>query len=207
MIRDVKVTSLRDVSWDNFQPNFFMIFQPGTLKDLPTTYLTSFYLAPGHDQQIVELARAFPAATLLQVEALLEQLRSILAQVTLAVEYVLLFVLAAGMTVLFSGLQATLDERIRQGALLRALGAERRLLVKARRIEFGLLGAASGLLAALGTELISWVLYRFAFHLQWSPHPWLLVLPLIGALLIGGAGIFGTRRALNASPLTVLREG
>lgn len=207
MIRDVKVTSLRDVSWDNFQPNFFMIFQPGTLKDLPTTYLTSFYLAPGHDQQIVELARAFPASTLLQVEALLEQLRSILAQVTLAVEYVLLFVLAAGMTVLFSGLQATLDERIRQGALLRALGAERRLLVKARRIEFGLLGAASGLLAALGTELISWVLYRFAFHLQWSPHPWLLVLPLIGALLIGGAGIFGTRRALNASPLTVLREG
>jgi putative ABC transport system permease protein len=207
MIRDVKVTSLRDVSWDNFQPNFFMIFQPGTLKDLPTTSLTSFYLAPGHDQQIVELARAFPASTLLQVEALLEQLRSILAQVTLAVEYVLLFVLAAGMTVLFSGLQATLDERIRQGALLRALGAERRLLVKARRIEFGLLGAASGLLAALGTELISWVLYRFAFHLQWSPHPWLLILPLIGALLIGGAGIFGTRRALNASPLTVLREG
>lgn len=207
MIRDVKVTSLRDVSWDNFQPNFFMIFQPGTLQDLPTTYLTSFYLAPGHDQQIVELARAFPAATLLQVEALLEQLRSILAQVTLAVEYVLLFVLAAGMTVLFSGLQATLDERIRQGALLRALGAQRRLLIKARRIEFGLLGAASGLLAALGTELISWVLYRFAFHLQWSPHPWLLVLPVIGALLIGGAGIFGTRRALNASPLTVLREG
>lgn len=207
MIRDVKVTSLRDVSWDNFQPNFFMILQPGTLKDLPTTYLTSFYLAPGHDQQIVELARAFPAATLLQVEALLAQIRSILAQVTIAVEYVLLFVLAAGMTVLFSGLQATLDERIRQGALLRALGAERRLLVKARRIEFGLLGAASGVLAALGTELISGVLYRYAFHLQWSPHPWLLVLPVVGALLIGGAGIFGTRRALNASPLTVLREG
>ncbi len=92
----------------------------------------------------------FPAVTILQVEALLEQLRSILAQVTLAVEYVLLLVLAAGMAVLFSGLQATLDERIRQGALLRALGAERKLLVKARRIEFGLLGAVSGLLAALG---------------------------------------------------------
>jgi putative ABC transport system permease protein len=116
-------------------------------------------------------------------------------------------VLAAGMAVLFSGLQATLDERIRQGALLRALGAERRLLVKARRIEFGLLGAASGLLAAIGTELISAVLYHFAFNLHWSPHPWLLVLPVIGALLIGGAGILGTRRALNASPLAVLREG
>ncbi|WP_323154547.1 ABC transporter permease [Pseudomonas alvandae] len=205
--REAKVTSLREINWDNFQPNFFMIFQPGTLKDLPATYLTSFYLAPGHDQQIVDLSRAFPAVTILQVEALLEQLRSILAQVTLAVEYVLLFVLAAGMAVLFSGLQATLDERIRQGALLRALGAERPLLTKARRIEFGLLGAVSGLLAALGSELVSLVLYRYALDLPWHPHPWLLVLPLVGALLIGGAGVFGTRRALNASPLTVLREG
>lgn len=205
--REAKVTSLREINWDNFQPNFFMIFQPGTLKDLPATYLTSFYLAPGHDQQIVDLSRSFPAVTILQVEALLEQLRSILAQVTLAVEYVLLFVLAAGMAVLFSGLQATLDERIRQGALLRALGAERQLLVRARRIEFGLLGAVSGLLAALGSELVSLVLYRYAFDLPWHPHPWLLVLPLIGAVLIGGAGVFGTRRALNASPLTVLREG
>ncbi|MCE0460181.1 ABC transporter permease [Pseudomonas uvaldensis] len=205
--REAKVTSLREINWDNFQPNFFMIFQPGTLKDLPATYLTSFYLAAGHDQQIVELSRAFPAVTILQVEALLEQLRSILAQVTLAVEYVLLFVLAAGMAVLFSGLQATLDERIRQGALLRALGAGRALLVKARRIEFGLLGAVSGLLAALGSELVSLVLYRYAFDLPWHPHPWLLVLPVVGALLIGAAGVFGTRRALNASPLTVLREG
>lgn len=205
--RQAQVSSLRTVNWDSFQPNFYMIFQPGTLQDLPTTYLTSFYLAPGHDQQVVALSRAFPAATILQVDALLEQLRSILAQVTLAVQYVLLFVLAAGLAVLFAGLQATLDERIRQGALLRALGAGRSLLVKARRIEFGLLGAASGLLAALGTELISLLLYRYAFDLHWSPHPWLLLLPLVGALLVGGAGVFGTRRALNASPLTVLREG
>ena len=204
---EVKVTSLRDINWDTFQPNFFMIFQPGTLKDVPTTYLTSFYLAPGNDQQIVELSRAFPAVTILQVEALLEQLRSILDQVTLAVQYVLLFVLAAGLAVLFSGLQATLDERIRQGALLRALGANRALLTRARRIEFGLLGAVSGVLAALGCELVSFVLYRYAFSLQWYPHPWLLLLPLIGALLVGAAGVFGTRRALNASPLTVLREG
>ncbi|WP_136475375.1 ABC transporter permease [Pseudomonas sp. DG56-2] len=205
--RQAVVSSLRTVNWDSFQPNFYMIFQPGTLQDLPTTYLTSFFLAPGHDQQVVALSRAFPAVTILQVDALLEQLRSILAQVTLAVEYVLLFVLAAGLAVLFAGLQATLDERIRQGALLRALGAGRSLLIKARRIEFGLLGAASGLLAAIGCELITLLLYRYAFDLSWSPHPWLLLLPVIGALLIGGAGVYGTRRALNASPLAVLREG
>lgn len=204
--RQARVSSLRTVHWDSFQPNFYMIFQPGTLQGLPATYLTSFYLAPGHDNDVVALSRAFPAVTILQVDALLGQLRSILAQVTLAVEYVLLFVLAAGLAVLFAGLQATLDERIRQGALLRALGAGRALLVKARRIEFGLLGAASGLLAALGCELITWALYRYAFDLHWAPHPWLLVLPVLGAVLVGGAGVFGTRRALNATPLSVLRE-
>ncbi|HSC84113.1 MAG TPA: FtsX-like permease family protein [Pseudomonas sp.] len=204
--RQARVSSLRKVDWDSFQPNFYMVFQPGTLQDLPTTYLTSFYLPPHSERQLVELSRAFPAVTLLQVEALLEQLRSILAQVTLAVEYVLLFVLAAGLTVLFAGLQATLDERIRQGALLRALGAERRLLLAARRTEFALLGAASGLLAALGCELVSFLLYRFALDLPWQPHPWLLLLPVLGALLIATAGVLGTRRALNSSPLTVLRE-
>lgn len=207
MSRDAVVTSLRDVNWDTFQPNFFIIFQPGTLQDLPTTYMTSFYLPAGNDKQIVELSRTFPAISILGVEALLEQVRSILDQVTLAVQFVLLFVLAAGIAVLFSGLQATLDERIRQGALVRALGAERALLVKARRIEFGLLGAVSGLLAALGCELVTFTLYRYAFNLDWAPHAWLLLLPVIGALLVGGAGVFGTRRALNVSPLTVLRDG
>ncbi|WP_122664608.1 ABC transporter permease [Pseudomonas viridiflava] len=205
--RDAVVTSLRDVNWDTFQPNFFIIFQPGTLQDLPTTYMTSFYLPAGNDKQIVELSRTFPAISILGVEALLAQVRSILDQVTLAVQFVLLFVLAAGIAVLFSGLQATLDERIRQGALVRALGAERALLIKARRIEFGLLGAVSGLLAALGCELVTFALYRYAFNLDWAPHAWLLVLPVIGALLVGGAGVFGTRRALNVSPLTVLRDG
>ncbi|MCG4453397.1 ABC transporter permease [Pseudomonas sp. MMS21-TM103] len=205
--RDARVSNLRQVDWNNFKPNFYMIFEPGTLQDLPVTYLTSFYLPAQQERQLVELSRAFPAVTLLQVEALLAQLRSILAQVTLAIEFVLLFVLAAGLAVLFAGLQATLDERIRQGALLRALGAERKLLVRSRRSEFALLGAISGLLAAIGCELISFLLYRFAFDLAWHAHPWLLLLPPIGALLVGGAGVLGTRRALNVSPLTVLREG
>ncbi|MBD1588501.1 ABC transporter permease [Pseudomonas typographi] len=206
VVRDARVTSLRSIHWDNFQPNFFIIFQPGTLQDLPATYLGSFYLAPGNDARIVALSRAFPATTLLQVDAVLAQLRSILAQVTLAVQFVLLFVLAAGVAVLFAGLQATLDERIRQGALLRALGAARPLLVSARRIEFAVLGAASGGVAALATEAASWALYRFALQLPWAPHPWLLLLPLAGAALVGLAGMLGTHRALAASPLAVLRE-
>lgn len=204
--REAQIRSLRSVKWDNFQPNFFMVFEPGTLTDLPVTYLTSFYLPASQERQLIELARAYPTVTLLPVDALLAQLRSILDQVTLAVEYVLVFVLAAGFVVLFAGLQATLDERLRQGALLRALGAERSLLMRTRRSEFALLGAVSGLLAALGCELISYLLYRLVFDLPWSPHPWLLALPLLGALLVGGAGLLGTSRALNVSPLRLLRE-
>jgi putative ABC transport system permease protein len=205
--RDAQVRSVREVQWDSLQPNFYMLFEPGALQDLPATYLTSFYLPPAQERQLIELARAFPAVTLLQVDVLLAQLRAILAQVTLAVEWVLLFVLAAGFSVLFAGLQSTLDERIRQSALLRALGAQRRLLNQARLREFALLGAASGLIAALGCELISALLYSLVFNISWHPHPWLLSLPLIGALLVAGAGLLGTRRALNVSPLTVLREG
>ncbi|HJE68506.1 MULTISPECIES: ABC transporter permease [Pseudomonas] len=203
---EARVTSLRQVSWDNFQPNFFVIFAPGALQDVPFTYLGSFYLPPGHDRELLALARQFPAVTLLPIDALLDQLRSILRQVSVAVEFVLLFVLAAGIAVLLAGLQATLDERIRQGALLRALGARRELLQRARRTEFILLGGASGLLAALGCEIVSALLYRLAFDLDWQPHPWLLLLPVLGALLVGAAGLLGTRRALTASPLLILRE-
>ncbi|MDO9321752.1 MAG: ABC transporter permease, partial [Pseudomonas sp.] len=205
--RDAQVRSLRELHWDSLQPNFYMVFEPGALQDLPVTYLTSFYLPPQQERQLIELARAFPAVTLLQVDVLLAQLRNILAQVTLAVEWVLLFVLAAGLSVLFAGLQSTLDERTRQSALLRALGAERRLLNQARLREFALLGATSGLIAAIGCELVSALLYNLVFNIDWHPHPWLLLLPLLGAMLVSGAGLLGTRRALNASPLTVLRDG
>lgn len=204
--REARVTSLRTVDWNSFQPNFYMVFEPGTLDDLPATYLTSFHVPDGRERELVQLARDFPAVTLLQVDALIEQIRGIVGQVSMAVEYVLLFVLAAGFSVLFAGLQSTLDERLRQGALLRALGGRRELLQRARLAEFALLGASSGLLAALGCELISAVLYRLVFDLPWAPHPWLLLLPVAGAVLIGGAGLLGTRRALNASPLLVLRE-
>jgi len=204
--REARVSSLREVQWDNFKPNFYLLFEPGSLSGLPVTYMTSFYLPAQQDKALVELSRRFPAVTLIQVDALLSQLRDILAQVSLAVEYVLLFVLAAAIAVLFAGLAATLDERLRQGALLRALGAQRALLLRARRSEFALLGMASGLLAALGCELTSFALYRYAFDLPWQPHPWLLALPALGALLIATLGLVGTRRALSQSPLTVLRE-
>lgn len=201
-----QISSLRSVDWNSMQPNFFVIFDPQQMDNVAHTYMTSFYLPDNAEQQRIDLAKTFPSVSVLQVDAVLRQLRDILAQVTLAIELILLFVLAAGVTVLVAGLQSTLTERVKQGALLRALGASRKLLVQSQRNEFALIGACSGVLAWLGCEISSYILYRFAFNLAWQPHPWLIVLPIIGALLITAVGMLGTRQVLSNSPLQILRN-
>lgn len=204
---EARVSSIREVEWDNFTPNFYMVFSPGSLDGMPATLLTSFYLPTSERDALRQLSRAFPAMTLLEVEPILEQIRSILAQVTLAVEYVLIFVLLAGLTVLFAALQSTLDQRLYQGALLRTLGAQKSLLRRANRLEFSLLGALAGLMAVVASELATWALYRFALDLPWQPHLiyWLLT-PLTAALLIGVAGAWGTRAVVNQSPMRLINR-
>jgi putative ABC transport system permease protein len=205
--RRARVASIRSVQWDSFHPNFYMIFPPGALDGLPATYLTSFHLEPEQKPLLTSLVRAFPAVTVLEMDQVLAQVRTILAQVTAAVELVLLFVLAAGFAVLFAALSASLDERFHEGALLRTLGAGRRQLRAAHFAEFAVLGVLAGVLAAIGTELIAWVLYTRAFELEYSfKWPVWILAPLAGGLLIGLAGYIGTRRVVNQSPLTVLRE-
>ncbi len=201
-----QISSLRTVDWNSMQPNFFVIFNPQQMGSVAHTYMTSFYLPENAEQQRIDLSKRFPSVSILQVDAVLRQLRDILAQVTLAIELILLFVLAAGVTVLIAGLHSTLTERIKQGALIRALGASRKLLVQSQRNEFALIGTCSGLLAWFGCEISSYILYRFAFNLVWQPHPWLVVLPIIGALLITTVGMLGTRQVLSSSPLQILRN-
>ncbi|MCR4347567.1 MAG: hypothetical protein NUV55_10275 [Sulfuricaulis sp.] len=202
-----RVANIRTVQWDSFHPNFYMIFPPGTLDTFPATYLTSFYLGPDQKPQLTSLVRAFPAITVLEMDQVLSQVRTILAQVTAAVELVLLFVLAAGFAVLFAALATSLDERFYEGALLRTLGARRQQLRAAHFAEFSVLGLLAGLLAAIGTELIAYVLYTRAFELEYSfKWPVWLAAPFLGGLLIGLAGYWGTRRVVRQSPLTILRE-
>ncbi|GGD09843.1 ABC transporter permease [Halopseudomonas salina] len=207
-VLDARVLNIREVNWDNFTPNFYIIFSPGSLENMPATLLTSFSLPTEKRAELRDLARAFPAMTLLEVEALLKQIRDILAQVTLAVEYVMVFVLLAGFTVLFAALQSTLDNRLYEGALLRTLGARKALLRQANRLEFALLGSLAGIMAIVAAELITWLLYRFALNLDWSPHYllWVLV-PVTGAVLIGVAGALGTRAVVRESPMRLINRG
>jgi len=203
----VKVASLRTVQWDSFRPNFFMIFPPGVLDPYPATYMTSFYLPPERKGELAQMIRQFPAVTVIDLDRIMEQVRRILEQVTLAVEYVLVFVLLAGFAVLYAALQASLDERLYEGALLRTLGASRGQLRSGHLAEYALLGALSGLLAAGGAELIAFILYREVFHLEYTLQWWLWAgLPLIGAVLIGVAGFIGTRQVVRKSPLVVLNN-
>ena len=199
------ISSLRSVDWNSMQPNFFVIFDPQQMGKVAHTYMTSFYLPAQAEQQRIDLSKTFPSVSILQVDAVLRQLRDILAQVTLAIELILLFVLAAGVSVLIAGLHSTLTERIQQGALIRALGASRKLLVQSQRNEFALIGVCSGVLAWLGCEISSYILYRLVFDLAWQPHLWLISLPLLGAALITTVGMLGTRQVLNSSPLQILR--
>ncbi|MEH6825123.1 MAG: FtsX-like permease family protein [Motiliproteus sp.] len=204
---EVEITSLRSLDWNSMRPNFYVIFPPGGLDGLPANYITSFHLPAERRRELVTLMKQFPTLTLLAVEQLLGNIRSIIAQVTLAVEYVLLFVLAAGLTVLFAALASSLDERMREGALLRTLGARGRLLQRMLGTEFILLGAVAGLAASALVELLRFWLYRQLLQLDYVPHLglWLLC-PLLGALLVGCAGWLGTRKLVTLSPLRVLRN-
>ena len=203
-----EVASLRAVQWDSFRPNFYMVFPPGgVLEELPATYITSFYLAPGDKRLLVEMVREFPAVTVLELDLIMAEVGRIFRQVTLAVEYVLLFVLLAGFAVLFAALQNSLDERLHEGALLRALGASRRQLRAGHLAEYTLLGVIAGLVAAMGTECLAWLLYTEVMHLEYSFgwQVWLAA-PLAGAVLVGAAGYWGTRPVLQRTPLSLLRE-
>ncbi|MDH3527571.1 MAG: ABC transporter permease [Gammaproteobacteria bacterium] len=202
-----RVASIRSVQWDSFRPNFYMVFPPGVIERFAATWMTSFYLPPGDKPMLIELVRNYPAITVLEMDLIIAQVERIFRQVTLVVEYVLLFVLLAGFAVLFAALQASLDERLYEGALLRALGASRRQLRSGHLAEFITLGALAGLVAAIGTECLAWVLYSQVLHFDYSfKWPVWIAAPLVGAVLIGAAGYRGTRPVVERSPVVLLRE-
>jgi putative ABC transport system permease protein len=204
-----RVTSLRSVQWDSFNVNFFMVFPPGgALEGKPATWITSFHL-PGADRGLLtDLVQHFPSVTVLDVDALLARVRGIMEQAVLAVEYVFAFTLAAGFLVFAAAVQATLDERRLEGAVMRTLGGHRRQLALALATEFGILGALAGLLGAVGAVAVGWVVATVVLELPYHPALWL---PLAGAaggaLALALAGSLGARPVLNHPPVASLRSG
>lgn len=204
---DVTVSSLRSLDWESFKPNFFLVFPPGLLEAYPVTYMTSFYLPAEQKSFLNQLLKRHPTATVIEVDTVMAQLRSTLGQVSTAIELVLALVLLAGMLVLIAGVQSTADARLREAALLRALGAGRTHILGAVAIEFLSLGLMAGLLAVLAAESAFWGLQRFVFELDYVPTPSLWLPSLLGAaLLIGAMGVWNCRRVVSVAPARVLRD-
>ena len=201
------VTNLRRVDWDSLQPNFFIIFSPGALEGYPATYMTSFFLSREAKPFLNRLLRAHPTITVFEVDAIIAQVRSIVARVTQAVELVLYLVLAAGALVLIASIQSSRDQRLQEHALLRALGGTRKLISGALVVEFSVLGAFAGIVAAVGAEITVWALNSEVFELSTRLHPWLWAGgPLLGIAVIASVGYLGTRKLVSSPPITVLRE-
>ncbi len=202
-----QVANLRQVQWDSMQVNFFVIAAPGVLEDFPASYLTSFYLPADQVQAGVALVKTFPNLLLIDTDAVIAQVRHIMDQIAQTMSAVFLFTLLSGLAVLYAALLATQDERIRQAAILRTLGADSRYLRRLHLTEFATLGALSGLFAAAGAALLGWVLAIKVLEIPYHPSALLWLVGVGGGIaIVTLAGWLATRRMAQMSPLRVLQS-
>lgn len=205
----LRVHNLRRVRWDGFRPNFFLLTPPGVLSEarVPTNWLTSLHLPAELRGLLRELIAEFPNITTIDIDAILDQVRTIIERVARAVEFLFLFALAAGLLVLLAAIEATREERLREVALLRTLGAPRWLVARALLTEYGLLGAVSGLIAAAVAQAVIWLLAVQVFEIAYAPRPWLWLAGIGGgALLVATLGWLALRRVTHTPPDRVLRQ-
>ncbi|MBT4782501.1 MAG: ABC transporter permease [Gammaproteobacteria bacterium] len=202
-----EVSSFRSVRWDNMQPNFFIIFSPGTIDHLGATFLSTALMEREQKILLNELVQRFPTIVVIEIDALIEQIQNIIAQVTSAIELISVLVLVCGALVLLACVNATLDERFYENAILRTLGAGKRLIMTSLLIEFASIGLMAGLVATLGAEASLYYLQEQVFEQEFALHYWVwLAGPLAGMIIIGGLGVNSTRGVVNISPLNVLRR-
>ena len=201
------VSSIRKIRWDSFRPNFFLVFPPGLLDSAAGTYMTAIYLNDEQRPALGELVRKFPTVSVFDVDAILKQIRDIMDRASLAVQYVFLFTLLAGIVVLLAAVQSTRDERRYESAMLRTLGASRRTVLQGVAAEFSALGFLAGLLAAVGATGVGWILAHRLFSLEFTLDPWVWVAGLVcGTALVGLSGTLATRSVVSTPPIVTLRD-
>ncbi len=201
-----EVTSVRKINWDSFQPNFFLVFSPGALDDYPTTFIASTRVELDERDVLTELVRQHPTISVIDLDSILRQVRSIIDKASLAVQAVFVFTLAAGIAVLFAAVQSTIDERRFESAMLRALGARKRIVFSGVMAEFAALGAAAGILASAGASILAAVVADRLFNLPYTFDPMLWVAGMTaGIVVVCASGFFAARGAINSVPVDVLR--
>jgi len=203
---EAQVTSLRKVDWGSLHANFFVMYTVADMADVPVTYMGAYRApeTPGFDNMLV---RTFPNITNVDMSATIGQVQRVLDQVIRAVEFLFGFTLAAGLVVLFAAVSATREERAREFAIMRAVGAQARLLRQVQRAELAGVGLLAGLLASVVASAIGWALARFVFEFSWSTSLWVpLGGALAGAALALGAGWWGLREVLRRPVVATLRQ-
>jgi putative ABC transport system permease protein len=205
---ELTVHNTRSVQWDTFKPNFFLLTPPGILDAVPQQWITSFYLPPTQRQLLRELITEFPNITPLDIGATMAQVRAIMDRIIQAVEFIFLFALAAGLTVLLAAIESTRGERIRETGLLRALGASRRVIVQGLIAEYAVLGLLAGTVAAFAAQGVAWALAVNVFNIPYGPRPLIwLIGAATGCALVTLLGGLSMRRVLNTPPRIVLQTG
>ncbi len=204
-----RVTSLREVTWARFEPNFFAVFSPATLREAPRQHVllasvqgTSAVAALQRD-----IVSRFPNVSSLDLSLIRETVAKIVEKVTTAIRFMALFSLAMGVPVLFSAVAATRRDRIREGVLLKTLGATRGQIMRILLAEYallGLLGSLTGMVLAIGG---GWGLTRFVFDTGYSPAlgPAFAIALLMLALTIT-IGLLAGRDVFRETPMSALRE-
>ena len=203
----VPVTSLREADWSTLQPNFYMVFNTNTLQDFPATYITSFHLDEDRKDELYELFRPFPEASLIDLDAIIDQIREVISQVSLAILFVLVLVIVAGALVLIAQVQASMEERQKELVILRTLGAPGKLLSRSITYEFLVLGGISGLIATIAMDISLLILQTQAFNMDatWHWRLW-LVGPLTGAIVVGVLGRLSCSRLIRRNTAQLIRK-
>ncbi len=200
------VASLREIKWQSFEPNFFLVTPPTTLDGYPATWITAIHTG-GNDRLSLALVHRFPNLTVINVGAIITAVTDLLRHAALALAAVFALALLAAVLVLLAALEAGRAERASELALMRVLGARRRLLAAMLGAEFVFLGSIAGLTAGLVAAGAGYALGRWVFDLPAYFDGWLVLAgALAGSLGIGGIGLAATLRLTRTPPLTALRR-
>jgi putative ABC transport system permease protein len=202
---EVTITSIRKVDWSSMRVNFFAMFPQAQMQDYPQSYISAFR-APntkGFDNKLVD---QFPNITTIDVGSTLNQVQSILEQVSRAVEFLFVFTLLSGLVVLVTCIHSTLEERAKEFAIIRALGARNRTIQHVQQAELCGMGALAGLMASLCAGAVGWGLSTYVFEFEWRVSPLFIAMgTLIGVCIAWGAGWMGMRSVMKQPVMTTLR--
>ena len=203
----VKITSTRQVSWDSMRVNFFAIGSPAVFSNQPQTFISALNVPDDKSKEFQALVKVFPNITIIDTRNVIAQVQTVLTQVIRAVEFLFLFALVAGVVVLFVASSATRDERRREAAVMRALGASSKQIRASQAWEFAIIGGIAGLLAAIGASILAFLIGKYGFNFSYLPSLSVAFTTVCAGVLVSLAGgWWAVRDAVNTAPIITLRE-